>query len=110
MLPVGTLSAIPSFTRHIVDLKFGSITSDFEKDLSFLTVPKIAHLVPNETIPRESLSIPPNLVLADPEFHKPAEIQMLLGSGPTLSLFSIGQIKLTNHGVDLYMKKLDWDE
>lgn len=110
MLPVGTLSSIPTFTKHIVDLKFGSLNSNFEKGVSCLTVLKIAEFVPSEAIPRESLSIPPNLVLADPEFHKPAEIDMLLGSGPTLSLFSIGQIKLINHGVDLYMQKtrLGW--
>lgn len=109
-LSVGTMSTSSLATRYSVTIKLKSIHNEFEKTLPFLTVPKIVDRIPNETIPRETLSIPGNICLADPEFHKPAEVQMLLGSGPTLSLFSIGQINLSSNGADLFLQKtrLGW--
>lgn len=66
--------------------------------------------VPSEPNSRETLAIPLNILLVDPEFHKPAKVQMLLGSGPTLSLFSIGQMNLSSKGADLFLQKtrLGW--
>ena len=51
------------------------------------------------------MRIPANLPLADPNFFKPAPIDLLIGSGPTLSMFCIGQIDLSNHGEDLCVQK-----
>ncbi|XP_063979066.1 uncharacterized protein LOC135163517 [Diachasmimorpha longicaudata] len=49
--------------------------------------------------------------ISDPEFFKPAPIDMILGSGPTLSLFCIGQHNLSSKdNQDLYLQKtrLGW--
>lgn len=75
-----------------------------------MTIPCISNLIPNEPIQREHLEIPSNLLLADPEFHKPAPVQLLLGSGPTLSFFCIGQINLSSKNRDVYLQKtqLGW--
>ncbi|XP_014296873.1 uncharacterized protein LOC106693490 [Microplitis demolitor] len=59
------------------------------------TLPDISHVVPDQPIQRNLIKIPGNIKLADPNFHKPAPVDMLLGAGTTLSLLSIGQIKLT---------------
>lgn len=110
MFSVDTLLTQSNSAGHMVDVKLRSIHNEFQKELSLLTISRIGQKTPSETVPREALKIPPNLQLADPEFHKPAEIQMLIGSGPTASLLAIGQINLSQGGQDLYLQKtkLGW--
>ncbi|XP_067208930.1 uncharacterized protein [Linepithema humile] len=50
------------------------------------------YFVPSEIFPRDSVKIPSNIKLADPEFHVPRSVDLLIGAGATLSLFSIDQI------------------
>ncbi|XP_043284935.1 uncharacterized protein [Venturia canescens] len=75
-----------------------------------LVIPKIADNVPNEVFPREAFHIPKNMKLADPKFHLPQKIDVLIGSGTTLSLLSIGQCDLSQDGCDLFIQKtqLGW--
>ncbi|XP_046145860.1 uncharacterized protein LOC123989203 [Osmia bicornis bicornis] len=56
------------------------------------------------------LKIPANIKLADPRFHIPQPVDMLIGSGATLSLLSIGQINLSRDNCDLVLQKtqLGW--
>ena len=109
-LPIGALNSLYTFTKYSVVIKFRSIYNDFEKTLRFMTVPKIADSIPSEVIPREHLSIPANVRLADPNFHLPAPIDMIISSGPTISLFCLGQYDLGNKVTDLFLRKtrLGW--
>ncbi|XP_044575195.1 uncharacterized protein LOC123259004 [Cotesia glomerata] len=63
-------------------------------------------LSPNEVFPRESIQIPKTLKLADPQFHLPKPVDVLIGSGTTLSLLSIGQINLSRNDCDLILQKI----
>lgn len=109
-IPIDALDSLTTFTKHLVSIKIQSLHNDFEKKLQFLTVPRIADLIPNERFPREKFEFPRNLKFADPEFHKPAKIDLLLGSGPTFSLLSIGQLNFSQHEFDLIVQKtlLGW--
>lgn len=82
----------------------------FEKTITCLSVPEISKLVSNENISRENIVIPHNLPLADPQFHKPASVDLLIGSGPTLSMLCVGQVNLSNLEEDLCIQKtrLGW--
>ncbi|XP_076660380.1 uncharacterized protein LOC143363720 [Halictus rubicundus] len=67
--------------------------------------------VTNQEIDRGTIKIPPNLHLADPEFHRPAPIDLLFGSGTALSILCVGQIVLSRPDEsDLYLQKsqLGW--
>ena len=91
------------------EVTFKSLYSPFEKTLNFFIIPFILDLTPNETIPKEKLNIPSNLKLADPDFFKPSKIDLLIGSGPTLSLFCNGQIQvLDRQDLILQKTKLGW--
>ena len=109
-VPVGALNQLSTSTKHVIRLTFRSLDNKFEKTLNFLTIPAIADLVPNEPIQCQLLDISSNIALADPEFHKPAPVDLFLGSGPTLSLFCISQINLSSRNQDLYLQKtrLGW--
>ncbi|XP_077255211.1 uncharacterized protein LOC143893560 [Temnothorax americanus] len=109
-LPIGTINNTTTESKGMVQITIQSIHDEFRKNLTCLIVPAIADLIPSEIFPRESLRIPPNIKLADPNFHLPRPVDLLIGSGATISLFSIGQINLSHKGQDLYLQKtrLGW--
>ncbi|XP_058802052.1 uncharacterized protein LOC131670457 [Phymastichus coffea] len=94
----------------MITITFRSLHNDFKRTLSFLVVPNISDSVPNDSIPRERLKIPSYIRLADPEFHKPTHVDMLIASGTTLSLFCIGTINLSQGNNVLILQKtmLGW--
>ncbi|XP_053597333.1 uncharacterized protein LOC128668417 [Microplitis demolitor] len=56
-----------------------------------------------------NLEIPKNLVLADPEFYKPSEVDALIGVNLFYKLLSVGQIKLQSHPDAILQKtQLGW--
>lgn len=108
-VPIGTISSNTTFAKNFITIKFHSIHNDFHKTLTFLTVPTICNLIPNETFPRDTIDIPVRCNLADPQFYLPRPVDILIGSGASLSLLLSGQIKLAHDG-DLYLQKtqLGW--
>lgn len=109
-VPITSLNDMETTAKYYVSVTFKSLYSDYRRTLNFFAVPRITDMVPSEYIPKNSFNIHPSLKLADPEFHKPGTIEMLLGAGPTLSLFCIGQINLSRNNQDLYLQKskLGW--
>ncbi|XP_066600991.1 uncharacterized protein [Prorops nasuta] len=87
-----------------------STHNNFQKELTCWVVPTIADRIPDEVFPRNSIQIPVRLKLADPEFHRPQAIDILIGAGTTLSLLSLGQINLSMNNNDFYLQKtrLGW--
>ncbi|XP_063994304.1 uncharacterized protein LOC135171606 [Diachasmimorpha longicaudata] len=87
-----------------------------EKLATQLGLPKRRCIIPvgtlNDTATYTKHSISAQIQsISDPEFFKPAPIDMILGSGPTLSLFCIGQYNLSSKdNQDLYLQKtrLGW--
>lgn len=82
----------------------------YSRTLEFLTVPRILSAVPDTWINRAAIPIPAYIYLADPEFLKPAPVQMLVNAEIALPLLSVGQINLSSPGgPDLYQKKPNSD-
>lgn len=109
-ISVGAINEMNTVSKSSVDVYFRSTNGAFSRTLNFLTVPKIAGLIPDEVFPRDSFKVPPNIQLADPLFHLPRPVDMLIGSGATLSLLSIGQIDLSRGNRELLLQKtqLGW--
>ncbi|XP_011883625.1 PREDICTED: uncharacterized protein LOC105570788, partial [Vollenhovia emeryi] len=109
-ISVGAIDDMHTTSHGAIELSFYSIHNNFNKKLLFLIVPKIAERVPSATFPRETINIPSNLKLADPQFHLPRSVDIIIGSGATLSLLSIGQINLSQDKSDLFLQKtqLGW--
>ncbi|XP_066598844.1 uncharacterized protein [Prorops nasuta] len=108
--PIVSINSKRSVTKHQVQLTFRSIHNNFQKTLIFLTIPIISDVIPNEFFDRSLIKIPENIQLADPSFHVPRPVDILIGAGATLSLFSIGQIDLSSDGHELLLQKtqLGW--
>ncbi|XP_011689951.1 PREDICTED: uncharacterized protein LOC105451279 [Wasmannia auropunctata] len=104
-LPIGAINSMNTVSKGVIRIVIRSLYSEFSKELICLSIPTISDLVPAEIFPRETLKIPHNIQLADPEFHLPRPVDILIGAGATLSLFSIGQINLSRTDCDLYLQK-----
>ncbi|XP_036147416.1 uncharacterized protein LOC118647173 [Monomorium pharaonis] len=109
-ITIGAIDEMNTSARGMVEASFRSIHSEYQKTLTFLIIPKIAENVPNTMFPRGSIHIPANIKLADPQFHLPRPVDIIIGSGATLSLLSIGQINLSKDNCDFLLQKtqLGW--
>lgn len=109
-IPVSGIDSITTTSKHAIKITFESNYNPFSKTLNFLTVPIIADFVPDNLFPRNSVNIPKGIVLADPEFHIPRPVDLLIGSGATISLMRTGRIELSQGNSDLILQKtaLGW--
>ncbi|GBL95711.1 hypothetical protein AVEN_665-1 [Araneus ventricosus] len=70
--------------------------NSFNESLKFMVVPKISSVTPSCNLDISKLSLPKNIKLADPSFHKPAKISMLLGAQVFFKIIKEDQIKIND--------------
>ena len=102
---IGAVNGLCTVSNEYLKATFQSIYNDFKRELKFLIVPKIADLVPNETFPRNQYNIPKNLQLADPSFHIPKPVDLLIAGNTTLSILAVGQIRLEHQESQIVLQK-----
>lgn len=110
-VPIGALNALSTVARHTITATIHSRVGGYQRTLTFLVIPTISTTIPDRPIDRAHINIPRNVKLADPNFNRPAPVEMLLSAGVALSLLCIGQINLSSSdGPDLYLQKtrLGW--
>lgn len=76
--------------------------------LKFSVLPKITTQLPLSKINIHKLKIPETLTLADPFFHVPGRIDVLLGSSIFWNLLGVGQVKLGKNQPVAQKTKLGW--
>lgn len=109
-IPIKAIGNLCTISKGLTRVTMTATDDSFRKDLTCIIVPEIADSIPSEPFPRDKIEIPSNIRLADPEFHLPRPIDVMIGAGSTLSLFSVGQINLSRPDYDLYLQKtrLGW--
>lgn len=80
----------------------------FEVELKLYVVPQITGYLPNAPIDITELNLPVNIQLADPNFHLPSEVDMLLGAEVFFDVISSNQIRLGHSKPILQDSKLGW--
>lgn len=85
-----------------------SIHSEFEINVNCLVLPSITSSIPNFKIDLSDLNIPKSFILADPGFHTPAEIDMLIGNELFYEILSVGQHKLGKNKPVLQKTQFGW--
>uniref|UniRef100_A0A182WG73 DUF5641 domain-containing protein n=1 Tax=Anopheles minimus TaxID=112268 RepID=A0A182WG73_9DIPT len=71
-------------------------------------LPEITHNLPNSTIDVTSWNLPSNIVLADPTFYQPGQIDILMGIELFYNIIEEGLIKLPYHKTMLQKTNLGW--
>uniref|UniRef100_A0A1I8PRY2 CCHC-type domain-containing protein n=1 Tax=Stomoxys calcitrans TaxID=35570 RepID=A0A1I8PRY2_STOCA len=82
--------------------------NNFNLSLEFLISRNITGYHPDENISINDFNLPPNIDLADPDFHRRRGIDMLLGAESFFSLLSVGQIRLGENLPTLQKTLLGW--
>lgn len=88
-LTIGPINSINTESRGIVQITIQSTRDGFRKNLTCLTIPTITDLISSEIFPQNSIKIPSNIKLADPDFRLSRSLDLLIGSRATLSLFFV---------------------
>ncbi|GBL79508.1 hypothetical protein AVEN_92661-1 [Araneus ventricosus] len=70
--------------------------NSFNESLKFMAVPKTSSVTPSCNLDISKLSLPKHIKLADPSFHKPAKISMLLGAQVFFKIMKADQIKIND--------------
>ncbi|CAI6352636.1 unnamed protein product [Macrosiphum euphorbiae] len=91
-----------------VTVKIRSRTSDYEKTISCLILPRLTNDIPAQVIDPKRINVPDNIVLADKAYNKPQKIDMLLGNELFFDLMRPGQIKSSSAGPIIQETRLGW--
>ncbi|XP_076223949.1 uncharacterized protein LOC143174539 [Nomia melanderi] len=103
---IEALNQMSTVATKLITATIKSRMANYQRVLTFYTIPKISGPTPDQQIDRANIPIPPNIRLADPQFHRPGTVDMLIGTGPALSCLSIGQRSLSpRNGPDMILQK-----
>ncbi|KZC15196.1 hypothetical protein WN55_10937 [Dufourea novaeangliae] len=102
------LNQLNTRAEYSVSAIIKSRSGVFKSEVTFIVLPSITGVLPSRQVDRSKLAIPTNVSLADPEFHKPADVDALLGTSLFYRLLSVGQIKLCQDSVILQKTQLGW--
>ncbi|XP_067206332.1 uncharacterized protein [Linepithema humile] len=95
-------------SKRIVDVSFRSRINAYIDNIECVILPKITQRLPQEFCPISNFRIPSNIVLGDPNFNLPSEIDMLIGAELFWQLICVGQIKACKAHPTLQKTKLGW--
>ncbi|XP_043471734.1 uncharacterized protein LOC122504616 [Leptopilina heterotoma] len=100
---------IQSNSKYMTSTKIQSLyDNDVNLDVSFLIFQKISLPMPAMPIDRNSLNIPTQIFLADPQFHQPSEIDILIGAEYFYNLMRAGKINVSGQRAILQETDLGW--
>lgn len=107
-LPISGLNNAETRVKYKLRTKISSRVNPFNAILDFLVVPTITSNLPMIKVDIRSWSIPTSVDLADPSFHVPKEIQMIIGAELFFTLVKNGRIKLADGNPMLVETDLGW--
>ena len=76
----GIGGTVVSKSKGRCNVLLGSKHSNFKIHITAIIVPKLSHLLPSRLVKLQNIEEIKNLELADPNFHKPGPIDMIIGS------------------------------
>ncbi|XP_053691865.1 uncharacterized protein LOC128740351 [Sabethes cyaneus] len=107
-VPITGIGGAKIYAREKLTVKIYSRCSNFSTDVECLVVPKVTSIIPSVKIDVSSWPIPAGLQLADPTFHVPSKIDMLIGASKFFTLLKSGQIFLDDGLPELHETHLGW--
>ena len=79
-----------------------------KRKLDLLVVNEISDAMPSMPLDRKNFEIPSNIFLADPNFHEPAPIDIIIGAEFAYSFMRTGQLQIKGHSAVLQKTILGW--
>ncbi|XP_055542601.1 uncharacterized protein LOC129728208 [Wyeomyia smithii] len=104
------ISSTPAHVDRCADITISSRCTDFRTSTSCMVLEKITKMLPCKPANIVDWPIPGSIHLADPLFHRPGEVEVLLGIELFFQLLEPGKITLSTDGTlpTLQNTKLGW--
>lgn len=94
--------------HDLVKVQLESLRTRFFEEINCLVLTTLQQTMPTQYVDRVRLSIPPWLKLANPQFHKPAPIDAILGIQIIHKLLCVGKILVLDGSAALQKTRLGW--
>ncbi|XP_038116869.1 uncharacterized protein LOC119769052 [Culex quinquefasciatus] len=107
-VPICGIGDVKTYAKESVIVQLQSRVSNFTANAQCFVVPKVTGTVPSSPVDITEWPIPIGTQLADPTFHKPDRIDMLLGVAMFFRLLKTGLIELDGNQPDLRETHLGW--
>lgn len=107
-VPITGIGASKTYARDIVLAEVQSRINNFTMEIECLVVPKVTGVIPSTKIDTSSWPIPTGFQLADPQFHTPNHIDMLVGVSKFFRLLKSGYFQMADHLPDLRETHFGW--
>lgn len=92
----------------VCDVRIKSIQNNFTKELTCLVIANITDILPSRPFDPTCLNIPSHVRLADPSFHKPSQIDLLIGADTFWEVMCKGTIYLGAGKPVVQKTRLGW--
>ncbi|CAK9833693.1 hypothetical protein ANTRET_LOCUS10340 [Anthophora retusa] len=107
-VPVQGIHSMSKLIPESVTITIQSRRTDFTINIDCLVLDTLNHILPARYINRKHLEIPKTIKLADPRFHKPGPIDLIIGADIYHEFISTGKISLANNSGALLKTKFGW--
>ncbi|KAH8317112.1 hypothetical protein KR074_002539, partial [Drosophila pseudoananassae] len=94
--------------RHVVQATIHSRTQAFQLEAELIVLKSISSSQPERAVQVLDWNLPDNIKLADPLFHKPQRIDILLGADAFFELLKEGKFKQETYGPVLQNSVFGW--
>ncbi|XP_062707822.1 uncharacterized protein LOC134288108 [Aedes albopictus] len=105
---IGGIGGSTTVANHSVLLSVLSHCTDFNADLKFYILGEITRDLPSNSVDVSNWEWPSDIVLADPKFHEPASVDMIIGMEVYYDLLLEGFVKLGPGKPVLQKTTLGW--
>ncbi|XP_058839198.1 uncharacterized protein LOC131694734 [Topomyia yanbarensis] len=107
-VPVVGVAGAQSKIRHRVILKLFSEHTDFKSDVDCLVTTKVTGKIPSIPINISEWKFPTGIVLADPGFNEPKEVDLMIGTELFFQILKQAQLKISDDLPTLYKTQFGW--
>ncbi|XP_055622089.1 uncharacterized protein LOC129765697 [Toxorhynchites rutilus septentrionalis] len=107
-IPVVGVGGAKSRILHRVIMRLFSDYSGFQSDVNCLVTRKVTDKVPSVPADISEWNIPPGIVLADPKFNQPRDVDLLIGAEIFFQILKQAQLKLAEGLPSLYETEFGW--
>lgn len=107
-VPITGINELQSHARDKVVVKFRSRVSPFASALECLVTPKVTGNIPTRKIDVSGWRLPEAAVLADPAFHIPGKVDMIIGGELFFDILKPRYLRLSKNLPQLRETHLGW--
>ncbi|XP_077290365.1 uncharacterized protein LOC143914149 [Arctopsyche grandis] len=102
------LQGVTTNTTNSINTIINSEVSNFSSDITFLILNSITGMLPNENINKSILNIPKNINMSDKYWHKPGQIDVLLGAHIFWKTLKTEKVDLGQNQPTMFETEFGW--